>query len=125
MIYEILNDAGEVINTIVAEEWFVEQNYSGRYRLVGPEPQPYIPSIITKAAFRFRLTDAEYAGILTAAKTDVEVQAWVETFNMVAQINLADQRTVDGVGRLVAKNLLTQSRAGEILTAPVNDAERP
>lgn len=124
MIYEILNDAGEVINTIVAEEWFVEQNYSGRYRLVGPEPQPYIPSIITKAAFRFRLTDAEYAGILTAAKTDVEVQAWVETFNMVTQIDLDNQRTIDGVGTLVVKGLLTQARADEILTTSVNDAER-
>jgi hypothetical protein len=87
--------------------------------------QPPLPPIITKLAFRFRLTDAEYTEILEAADTDYAVKAWVETFNMAAQINLADQRTVDGVGMLVAKNLLTQSRAGEILTAPVNDAERP
>jgi|688.fasta_scaffold265981_1 hypothetical protein len=125
MIYEILNDAGEVINTIVAEEWFVEQNYPGHYRLVGPEPVPYVEPLITKAAFRFRLTDAEYAGILTAAKTDVEVQAWVETFNMVTQIDLDNQRTIDGVGTLVVKGLLTQARADEILTTSVNDAERP
>jgi hypothetical protein len=125
MIYEILNDAGEVINTIVAEEWFVDQNYPGHYRLVGPEPQPYVQPIITKVAFRFRMTDAEYVGILSAAKTDVEVVAWVETFNMVSTIDLDNQRTKDGVANLVSKNLLTQARADEILTAPVQPGERP
>jgi hypothetical protein len=83
------------------------------------------PPVISKLAFRFRLTDAEYVGILSAAKTDVEVMAWVETFNMVSQINLDDQRTKDGVENLVSKNLLTQERATEILTAPVQSSERP
>lgn len=125
MIYEILNDVGEVINTIVAEEWFVEQNYPDHYRLVGPEPQPYVQPIITKVAFRLRMTDAEYIGVLSAAKTDVEVAAWVETFNMVSQIDLDNQRTKDGVANLISKNLLTQARADEILTAPVQPGERP
>ena len=125
MIYEILNDDGEVINTIVAEEWFVEQNHQGHYRLVGPEPQPYIQPIITKVAFRFRMTDAEYVGILSAAKTDVEVAAWVETFNMVSKIDLDDQRTKDGVAKLVSKSLLTQDRADHVLTDPVQQNERP
>lgn len=125
MIYEILNDAGEVINTIVAEEWFVEQNYPGHYRLVGPEPEPFIPPLITKVAFRFRLTDDEYVGILSAAKTDVEVASWVETFNMVTTIDLSNQRTIDGVNKLVSKSLLTQDRANHVLTDPVQQNERP
>lgn len=90
-----------------------------------PPPPPPIPNIITKVAFRFRLTDAEYVGILSAAKTDVEVAAWVETFNMVSSIDLDNQRTKDGVANLVNKNLLTQARADEILTAPVQPNERP
>jgi len=81
------------------------------------------PNIITKVAFRFRMTDAEYVGIISAAKTDAEVAAWVETFNMVSRINLDDQRTKDGVANLVSKNLLTQARANEILTAPVQPSE--
>ena len=129
MIYEILNDAGEVINTIVSDETFVEKHYPGNYRLVGPEPAPPppppLPPIITKLAFRFRLTDAEYVGILAAAKTDVEVMAWVETFNMVSQINLDDPRTVSGLEMMVTKSLLTEERKTEILTAPVQDSERP
>jgi hypothetical protein len=92
---------------------------------VDPNPPLPLPNIITKVAFRFRMTDPEYVGILSAAKTDVEVAAWVETFNMVSQIDLDNQRTKDGVTNLVSKNLLTQARADEILTAPVQPGERP
>lgn len=93
------------------------------------KPPPIYPpdpaSIITKLAFRFRLTDAEYVGILSAAKDDVEVAAWVETFNMVTQINLDDPRTKSGLDMMVSKNLLTAERETEILTAPVQPDERP
>ena len=91
-----------------------------------PVLPPAVPpsNTITKVAFRFRFTDAEYAGILAAAKTDTEVQAWYDTFNMVATIDLDNQRTKDGVANLVSKNLLTQARADEILTAPVQPNER-
>jgi hypothetical protein len=84
-------------------------------------PPPVVdsrPPIITKLAFRFRLTDQEYIGILA-------VQAWLETFNMVTQINLADARTVAGVQQLAALDLLTDERAATILTAPVVEEERP
>lgn len=90
-------------------------------RPVFVEPPPV--KIISKVAFRFRFTDAEYAGIITAAKTDAEVQAWYDTFNMVATIDLDNQRTKNGVATLVSKNLLTQARADEILTAPAQENE--
>lgn len=83
-----------------------------------------LPNIITKVAFRFRFTDAEYAGIITVARTDAEVQVWYDTFNMVSSVDLDNQRTKDGVANLVSKNLLTQDRATEILTAPVQPNER-
>lgn len=82
------------------------------------------PPVISKLAFRFRLTDVEYVGILSAAKTDVEVMAWVETFNMVAYVNLDDPRTKAGLDMMVGKTLLTVERETEILTAPVKPEER-
>jgi hypothetical protein len=126
MIYEILDDTGAVVNTIVADLEFVQANFPGRYREV-PQPPPVDsrPPIITKLAFRFRLTDQEYVGILAAAKTEIAVQAWLETFNMVTQINLADARTIAGVQQLAALDLLTDERAATILTAPVAEEERP
>jgi hypothetical protein len=87
-------------------------------------PPVVVPNVITKVAFRFRFTDAEYAAILGAAKTDPEVQVWYDTFNMVSSIDLDNQRTKDGVANLVSKNLLTTERANEILTAPVQPNER-
>lgn len=86
-----------------------------------PPPEP---RVITKIAFRFRLTDVEYVDILNAAKTDIEVTAWVETFNMSVTIDLDNQRTKDGVQNLVRKNLLNQLRADEILNNPIQPNER-
>ena len=132
---------GDVVNAVVIAEGELETG-TGEVWIdltgVTPEPArdwtyingafappvpPSFPNIISKAAFRFRLTDSEYVGILNAAKTDTEVQAWHETFNMVATIDLDSQRTKDGVANLVSKNLLTQARADEILTAPVQPNE--
>lgn len=124
--YEILNSSNTVINRVVADLEFVQNAYPGKFReYVEPQRQFILPKIITKLSFRFRLTDSEYVAILNASKNDVAVQAWVETFNMVTQIDLDDQRTKDGVALLVSKSLLTQARANTILTAPVQDSERP
>jgi predicted transcriptional regulator len=71
------------------------------------------------------MTDEEYVGILNAAKTDVSVAAWVETFNIVSQVNLNDSRTKSGLDMMVSKGLLTSQRETEILTAPVQPDERP
>jgi hypothetical protein len=86
---------------------------------------PVLPNIITKLAMIDRFTEAEYEGVLTAAKTDVQVQGWLDRFNVSNQINLDDSRTINGINLLVSKNLLTQGRGSEILTAPVQDSERP
>lgn len=126
MIYQILDDDGNVVNTILAEADFVEANYPGHYRLVGPVPEPPPPpNIITKIAMITRFTDAEFVGILAAAKTDVEVEGWYARFSAANTINLDDQRTQAGINMLVTKNLLTQARATAILTDPVQPDERP
>lgn len=83
------------------------------------------PPIITKIAMATRFTDEEYVGVIAAAKTDVQVEAWLTKFNMASQINLQDGRTADGMALLVSKNLLTQDRATQILTDPVQPNERP
>ncbi len=125
MLYEILDDNGNVVNTIVANQDFVEQLYPGHYRLVKSPPVFLGPPIITKVAMISRFTNSEYVGILSAAKTDVEVQAWVDVFYAANQVNLADPRTRSGLQMMVSKNLLTQARADEILNTPVSPLEEP
>ena len=85
----------------------------------------YKDPIITKLAMIARFTRQEYVGIVSAKKTDVEVEAWYDTFYAANNINLESEMTVQGMNFLVSKNLLTQDRANQILTAPVETNERP
>lgn len=91
-----------------------------------PPAPPPLPRIITKVSMLTRrLTTAEFVGILTAAKTDVAIEAWKYVFDAASQIDLDAPNTKDGMALLVAKNLLTQERADEILGAEVQPEERP
>ena len=123
-----LNIEGQWIDlTGVNPEPGIGWSYEGGVFAPPPPPPapPALPPIITKIAMLTRLTDAEYVGILAAAKTDIEVEGWLGRFNAASTINLDDQRTKDGMALLVTENLLTQARATAILTDPVQDSERP
>lgn len=136
MIYAVVEN-GVVTNIVVSESalfpnWIqsdvaqIGWTYDGAaFHPPAPTPDPVLPPVITRLAFRYRLTDAEYVAILTAAKSDVEVAAWVETFNIVSQVKLDDPRTKSGLDMMVSKGLLTAQRETEILTAPVQQNERP
>ena len=63
MAYEILNDAGKVVNTIVAEEAFVEANYAGRYRLVEPSASPVVDPPPPPKTEEEKIADATAAAI--------------------------------------------------------------
>ncbi len=88
-------------------------------------PSVVLPSIITKIALLNRMTDAEFIGIINAAKTDAEVELWKTRFDLATTIDLNDgSRVVAGFPMLVTKGLLTQERATTILTAPIQPNER-
>jgi len=126
MIFEIYDQDGAVINTIIASLKFVEEHYQpGAFKYIGEEVQRVESNIITKIAMLTRFTDPEFVGILTAAKTDPEVEGWYARFNAATTINLDDERTVSGINMLVTKTLLTQARAVAILTDTVQPTERP
>lgn len=124
MSYQILDDEGNVINTINADQEFVEANYPNHWRYV-EDPLPNPTWVITKLSMISRFTNAEYVGILSAKKTDVTVEAWYDAFYAASQVNLQDKRCIEGVNFLVSKNLLTQARADEILTTPAAQNEVP
>ena len=89
-----------------------------------PQEQPVLPNVITKLALLDRMTDAEFSAILTAAKTDTDVEAWKTRFDVATNIDLDNDRTKSGFDMLVTKTLLTQERATAILTNPVQPNER-
>lgn len=72
-------------------------------------------TIMTHLAFRKRFTFTERTAIETAAVTDPEVRTVQKDFEAAQEIDLTYPDTIQGVGLLVAKGLLTQARADEIL----------
>ena len=92
--------------------------------VIVPQEQPVLPNVITKLALLDRMTDAEFSAILTAAKTDTNVEAWKTRFDVATNIDLDSDRTKSGFDMLVSKALLTQERATAILTNPVQPNER-
>ena len=125
MIFEIYDQSGAVVNTILASLEFVQENYPGHFKYIGEEPKPVEPRIITKTAMMARFTDDEFVDVLVKAKRDIKVEAWLMKFNAAATVDLDDARTVSGIELLTSKLVLTQERATAILTGPVQPAERP
>jgi hypothetical protein len=70
---------------------------------------------LTKQQFIDRFTNQEFVSILSTTKTDIEVEAWLFRFNnLTGTIDTLDPRTLLGLGLLVTKNIITQSRLEEI-----------
>ena len=117
MKYEILNEQGDVINTIIADADFVEQHYQGQYREILEEsakPEP-AKTKLTKLEYMNRFADTELAGIYTAAKSVIAVEVWLEKFKLATEIDLTDERTIAGLQALESAGLLDTGRAAEIL----------
>ena len=125
---EAMNIDGTWINlTDITPEPGIGWTYENAVFAAPPAPPPAPPelSIITKIALLNRMTDAEFIGIINAAKTDAEVELWKTRFDNATSIDLNDgSRVVAGFPMLVTKGLLTQERATAILAAPIQPNER-
>ena len=108
--YKILSTG----NVIVADQAFVEVHYPNDYELL-PEVVSTIKAPITKLEYMNRFTDAELAGIYTAAKAVIQIEIWLEKFKLATEIDLTDSRTIAGVQALEAAGLIGEGRAAEIL----------
>lgn len=114
MRYEILNNIGEVTNTILADQEFIEQHYFGRYREV-PETDIVINTTITKFEFLKRFTSDERKAIYAAAKTNSDIEDFKMLLDAAQEVNLAHADTINGVNALEATGLISTGRAVEIL----------
>lgn len=116
-------DAAHMIEIAEYDTTLLGKKYENGVFVDGPAI--VLPSIITKLALLNRMTDAEFIGIINAAKTDAEVELWKTRFDNATTIDLDDgSRVVAGFPMLVTKGLLTQERATKILTDPIQINER-
>lgn len=138
--FEILDADGAVVNVVVADLAFVSEHYAGSFREVeadAHEPPPINHgTIVTRAAFRARFTQAEKVAIELAGLDDpsapmearshaAAIRTYQKDVDAAEFIDLNDSATVGGVRALEAAGLLADGRAAEILTAPVQWAELP
>ncbi len=113
MKYEILDENGNVINTILATFEFVEETYPGRYREIIQEPIKI--TIITKLNFLNRFTDEELAAILDAAKSSSLIAVWIKKLDLAENVDLTHEQITNGVNGLELMGLISSGRAAEIL----------
>lgn len=91
-IYQILDDQGDVVNTIVADESFVEAAYPGHYRLA-PEPVPDY-SEANKSTASTLLTETDW----------VEMPSVIDSANNPHLLNQADFLAYRSQLRAIAVN---------------------
>ncbi len=116
MVYQILDDEGDVINTINAELDFVEIHYPGRYRDVTPLPAPEPRKrILTRFEFRSLFTFAEMVAITTAAKTDVGVEVFMKSMEVAEEVDLDYPDVDQGLDYLILRGLIPPEKKKQIL----------
>jgi hypothetical protein len=113
--YKILSTG----NTIVADEEYVNLRYPNDWELI-PEPEVVEPTptpvtVLTKLEFMNRFTDLELVTLYSAAKTSVPLEIWLEKFKLASEVDITDQRTIDGIAALETVGILAVGRAAEIL----------
>lgn len=101
-----------------------------------PQPEAPQPRHITKRAWRARFTKAERVAIEWASvdRADATLQerqmaaalrSDLKDQEQAVYIDLDDPDVADGLQQLVAFGLIAPHRPGEILSAPIQDSERP
>ncbi len=136
--YHIM-DGEAIINTIVADEAFVEQHYPGAWALA-PEPEPTpaeLDTRITRLAFRNRFSTSEKVALEIAALDDpaapmaqrqqaAALRAHLKDLDSANWVDLTRPETISAVQSLEAGGLLAEGRAAEILdVTTITDIERP
>lgn len=79
-----------------------------------PPESPKPPKIYN----RLQLIDAlgtSYNSIISASKTDVEIEVWLEKFRLKEIFVSTDNAFIEDMNFLVTKNLITQEKADSIL----------
>lgn len=79
------------------------------------DPAPRVRTRLSVREFREQFTMAEKQAIYTAAKTNVDVEVWLDDLRSVSYVDLDFPQTVTSVQALEAAGLIGEGRADEIL----------
>ena len=127
--YVIKGVDGEIVNTVVADEAFIQAAYPGRWELVEPtQPEPAAPApdptewLIDVGPFFDRFGTAKLAVL---SSSDAAVRALVTDLQVRKWIDLKRADVAQGIDLLISKSIpgLDAARKSAILTTPVQPVE--
>lgn len=109
--------AQPVITSDPATETVATTGSIAGYEVVAAPVVPVQRAPISKIDFLRRFTNAELAGILTAAKSSAAVEVYVKKLDTATEVHLDHPDTTGGINALEAAGLLAAGRAAQILGA--------
>lgn len=138
--YHILSN-GVIVNTLAADQSFVEEHYPNQWQLASAPPpidaaEP-TDTRITRLAFRNRFTTAEKVALELAAldnpsapmaqrQQSAALRAHLKDLDAASWVDLTHPEVVAALQMLEASGLIDEGRAAAILDVDsITDIERP
>lgn len=116
---KLLSSASQPPKEIQDGRAMVESDKVGIWNPTTLDFDPFPPrQILTKQQFLSLLTSAEKLKILKAARTDSDLQDFIDLLNLEGQFNRKSQTAIAGLKLIESKGIFeTPNRIGEILNA--------
>ena len=113
--YESLYDHIELLDTEEENKWCgVGVHWdSANGVFFNPPPDPVY--VISKEEFRNRFTREEKIALYEKAKTDIEVQVFLDDLNTLSSIDVSNSEVIDSANHLVSAGVIIKNRVQEIL----------
>lgn len=131
MPYEILDENGEVVNTIVAGPAFVEEHFPGKFRELVILPAPPVETWqLSKRAFKARFPREKWIATKVAVASSPALADFFEDFELSSFIDVTNPITVASVTALTTTETpvefrLTEAEVSAVLNVPAAPDELP
>lgn len=131
MPYEILDENGDVVNTIVADLAFVEEHFPGKFRELVILPAPPVETWqLSKRAFKARFPREKWIAAKVAVASSPALADFFEDFELSSFIDVTNPITVASVTALTAPGTpvefrLTEAEVNAVLKVPAAPDELP
>lgn len=131
MKYDILDDNGDVVGTIIADREFVEANFPLQWVEHVPPEDPLPPKwLLSKRDFKNRFPRAKWNAASIASQTDPALWDFFESFRLASQIDLQNEEIVMAMAFLSNEQIppayrLTEAEVNAVLTVPASPTEAP
>jgi hypothetical protein len=115
--FQIVDEQGNPLNTIVAKLAFVEARFPGRFTDITPAERPKPKSVYDTSDFIAMIPKAKVRLIQAAAATNDDINVWIFNLPSLPKVNLNHLPGwfVDGIQGMVTEGIITQAQMNAFL----------